>query len=193
MVQQSVRMTADELFRLPDDGHRYELVRGELRRMAPAGGEHGERALSLGAWIFHYVRQHRLGRAFAAETGFQLRDDPDSVRAPDVAFVRRDRLPTGRLPSGYIALAPDLAVEIVSPSETAEDVEEKVMEYLQAGTALVWLVYSRTRTVVVRHADATSVTLQIGDILDGEDVIPGFRLPLSELFSDEPSASIDPE
>src|SRR5262249_61383654 len=90
----------------------------------------------------------------------------------------------------YLPLLPWLAVEVVSPSESAGEIEESVLDYFNAGPRVVWLVYSRIRKVIVRHADGTSVTLQIGDTLDGEDVIPGFRLPLSELFSDEPSASV---
>src|SRR5262249_41275558 len=120
MVQQSVRMTADELLRLPDDEHRYELVRGELRRMAPAGGGPGLDAMLIGARRFSYVESHRLGYVFAAETGFYLERDPDTVRAPDVSFVRQDRI-SRPLTSGYLPLSPDLAVEVVSPSESAEE------------------------------------------------------------------------
>lgn len=182
MVQQRNRLSAEDLFKLPDDEHRYELVEGELRRMAPAGGEHGDLAMEIGATLRNHVREHRLGRVFAAETGFILRTDPDTVRAPDVSFVRQPRLPVGGLPTGYFPFAPDLAVEIVSPSDSAEEIQAKVSEYESAGVHQVWVVYPRTRTVVVHEGSGAARTLGVDDILDGDDVVPGFRYPLADLF-----------
>src|SRR4051794_34668142 len=112
MVGKKALLTADDLLRLPDDGMRHELIRGELRTMPPAGGEHGIIALEIGSLLREFVRRHHLGFVFAAETGFKIASNPDTVRAPDVAFVSLDRL---KEPArGYLALAPDLAVEVVS-------------------------------------------------------------------------------
>lgn len=130
-------MTAQELWEMPDDGFRYELVRGELHRMAPAGSEHGASIMNLAAPLKIFVEEHNLGVVFAAETGFQLTDSPDSVRAPDIAFVRRERIPENGIPKGYWKGAPDLAVEVVSPSDKLYEVDEKVDDFLLAGTRVV--------------------------------------------------------
>ncbi|MGH2460727.1 MAG: Uma2 family endonuclease [Chloroflexota bacterium] len=183
MIQQPTRlMSADELFKLPDDDHRYELVEGELRRMSPAGGEHGSLAAEFGADLIMHVREHRLGRVFAAETGYRLRSDPDTVRAPDVSFVRRGRLPGGKLLVGFLPLAPDLAVEVVSPSDTADDVQERIRDFLDAGTRLVVVVYPRTRTIAVHLPSGEVRTLGLADTFDAGDVVPGFRYAIADLF-----------
>jgi Uma2 family endonuclease len=121
---------------------------------------------------------------FAADTGFILADNPDTVRAPDIAFVRTERLPAGELPLGYLRLAPDLAVEIISPSETAEDIQEKVEDYLRAGTSQVWTVYRKTRSVVIHYANGSTSVLRENDSLEGGDLIPGFSVPVAKLFAD---------
>jgi Uma2 family endonuclease len=184
MVQQSARLlTAEDLFRLPEDETHTELIRGELKQRAPAGGEHGSLAGELHFRVSLFTHNERLGgRTFIADTGFILQRDPDTVRAPDFAFIRQERLPDGLPPIAYIPIAPDLAVEIISPSESAEDVHDKVREYLDAGTALIWLVYPRRKSVVVQtHQGAR--TLNGDDVLDGGDVLPGFHLPICEIFS----------
>jgi Uma2 family endonuclease len=174
--------TADELLRLPDDGCRYELIRGELRRMPPAGSEHGAIAINIGVVIGQFVKTHGLGVVFGAETGFKLASDPDTVRAPDLAFVRRERIPPEGMPQGCWPGAPDLAVEVVSPSDTYTAVEEKVREWLDAGTRLVLVVTPRTRTVTM-HASQTQVTrLTESDLLTGGEVLPGFSCRVAELF-----------
>src|SRR5688572_21746086 len=108
--------TADELFDLPDDGMRHELVRGELRTMPPTGSEHGDEESVFDGSIGPYVRARKLGRVFVGETGFVLETDPDTVRAPDIAFVTRERLAESGVPRGYYRGAPDLAVEVISPN-----------------------------------------------------------------------------
>ena len=118
MTAQARVVAAEELLRMPDDGFRYELVRGELRKMAPTGHVHGKVAMRLGARLDQYVDEHKLGVIYAAETGFRLASDPDTVRAPDVAFVRQDRLDLAEEPQGYFPGPPDLAVEVVSPGDT---------------------------------------------------------------------------
>ncbi len=176
-------MTAEELLRLPDDGMRHELIAGELRTMAPSGAEHGEIAITSGSALSQYVRAHRLGRVFGAETGFLLATNPDLVRAPDTAFVSRERaLATGRV-TGYWPGAPDLAIEVISPNDRYTEVEEKVDTWLAHGTRLVVVVDPRRRTVTVRRPDGRTRHLTVADTLDGEDVVPGWTLPVRELFA----------
>ncbi|MCZ6681035.1 MAG: Uma2 family endonuclease [Candidatus Poribacteria bacterium] len=176
-------MTADELLVLPDDGFRYELVKGVLRKMPPAGFDHGIRTMDLGARLHRYVKRNNIGRVAAAETGFQLAWNPDTVRAPDIAFVRRDRLPpTGQ--RGYFQGTPDLAVEVVSPGDSSREVEEKVADWLNAGTSLVWVVRPRNRTVTVYRSLTDVAILARADTLDGESVIPGFRCRVAEIFDE---------
>lgn len=178
------RFTAAELVQLSIPGKRLELVKGELFEMAPAGGRHGSVAMRLGILLGAYVMEHRLGETFAAETGFILRRNPDTVRAPDAAFVAADRLPEGELPSGFLEMAPDLAVEVVSPSDSRRDVAEKVADWLRAGTRLVWVLDPATRSAAVYRSmvDAQQL-LSEDDRLDGAQVVPGFSCALAELFS----------
>jgi Uma2 family endonuclease len=175
--------TAEELFRLSSTGRRYELVRGELYEMPPAGGRHGNVAMTIGIFIGVYVRAHQLGTVFAAETGFILGLNPDTVRAPDASFVSRDRLPQGEVPSGFLEMAPDLAVEVLSPNDRSRDVREKVDDWLQAGTRLVWVIDPVARTVTVHGSLENSQRLTEEDLLGGGDVVPGFSCAVRELFA----------
>lgn len=175
-------MTAEELFRMPQDGFRYELVKGELKRMAPAGSEHGVFEMNLGSPLHQYVKAHNLGLVFGAETGFTIATDPDTVRAPDIAFVRRERIPKEGIPKGYWPGPPDLAVEVISPNDTYEEVEEKVAEWLAAGTAMVWALNPRRRTVTVYRSLTDITVLTENDELTGEDVVPGFRCRVADIF-----------
>lgn len=169
-------MTADELLRLPDDGWRYELVRGELRKMSPTGVDHGHVAaevlLSLGA----HVKQHGLGRAYAAETGFRISREPDTVRAPDVAFVRSERVIRSRK---FMEGPPDVAIEVTSPSDTYSEIEEKTRDWLRAGVRAVIIIDPETRTARVHRATGA---IAVADVIEIDDVIPGWRLPLAPLF-----------
>ena len=173
-------MTAEELWRLPDNGMRQDLVKGVIREMPPAGFEHGDIALNVSAALKAFARRTGHGRA-VSESGFVISHNPDTVRAPDGAFVARDRV-TEPPPQKYFDGAPDLALEVVSPSDTATEVHEKVDEWLQAGARLVWVVYPRRRTVVVYRSPREAVILREGDTLSGEDVMPGFELPVAEVF-----------
>lgn len=176
-------MTADELLRLPTGmGERYELVNGDLRIMAPAGFEHGDIVAEISMRLRVYVRTQKLGRVSGAETGFRLRSNPDTVRGPDVAFVAQSRIPPGKLPKGYFPGAPDLAVEVISPSEPAAEVQGKVTEYFAAGTRLVWIVYPDNLQVVVFRSARESTILGADDTLDGGDLVPGFTCRVSDLF-----------
>jgi Uma2 family endonuclease len=175
-------MTAEELARLPDDGLRRELVRGELRTMSPAGWEHGRITLLAGSSLVAFVEEHDLGEVGVGDVGFILATDPDLVRAPDVAFICKDRLPMGGLARGFFRGAPDLAVEVVSPSDRYGDVDEKVADWLDHGTRLVLVVNPRPRTVGVHRPGVPVRTLGEDDTLYGEDVVPGWSLPVRRLF-----------
>lgn len=175
--------TAEDLLALTDNKHQYEIVRGELKMMTPASVRHGKFASRLDRVLGSYVEEHALGEVYTAEPGFQLEAKPLTIRAPDVAFVRRERIPPEGEPEGYWAIAPDLVVEIVSPSETAEDVHQKVADYLRAGTRLLWLVYPASQAVMEYRSPMEARQLTVEDDLDGGEVVPGFRYPLKRLFA----------
>jgi Uma2 family endonuclease len=175
-------MTADELLRLPDDNMRHELVRGQLRTVPPAGGEHGFVGGELFGFVREYVRAHDLGFTFNADTGFRIARNPETVRAPDAAFVAKGRLPGRRLPPTFPDLAPDLVVEVVSPSDTAAEVREKIQEWLRAGVRLVWVVRPSNRSVIEYRSPTEVRELGEMDELDGFDVLPGFTCPVRAIF-----------
>ncbi|MBI4788080.1 MAG: Uma2 family endonuclease [Chloroflexi bacterium] len=183
MVVATKLMTADELLRLPRGRYRYELVKGELIQMTPAGARHGVVALKIGARLEAFVESKQLGVVCAAETGFVLAYDPDTVRAPDAAFISKARIPKEGMPEAYWPLAPDLAVEVVSPRDTASEVQTKVVEWINAGTRLVWVVDPKTQTVTVYHSLAEVRVLTVNDMLDGADVVPGFESAVKEIFA----------
>ncbi|MBI4265967.1 MAG: Uma2 family endonuclease [Acidobacteria bacterium] len=174
--------TADDLLRRPGDGYRYELVRGELRQMTPSGYAHGVVVANLTGPLERHVRAHSLGQICGAETGFRIGRSPDTVRAPDIAFVRRARQGAEPLSEGFFEGAPDLAVEVLSPSDTVYEVEEKVTDWLTAGCSLVWVVSPKRRSVSLHRAGAPVVVLRDTDTLDGGDVVPGFTLRVAQIF-----------
>jgi Uma2 family endonuclease len=176
-------MTADELLVMPKDGFHYELVRGELKRMPPTGREHGGVTLELAAPLHRYVKLNQLGQVYAAETGFKLETDPDTVRAPDISFVRAERIQPGGRTEGYGEGAPDLAVEVLSPGNTKREMVEKVAEYFAAGARLVWIVNPKQKTVTVYRSPTDIATLTEKDTLDGGEVVPGFQIPVAEIFA----------
>ena len=172
----STLMTADELLRRPDDGYRYELVRGELRKMSPAGIDHGDVAALIVASLVTYVRANKLGKVYTADPGFWIERNPDTVRAPDVAFVRRERVvKTPRFFEG----PPDLAIEVVSPNDTYTEVEEKALQMLEAGTRAVVVVDPKTHSVRVYRTGKLEV---LTEAIAVDDIVPGWRMPLSEVF-----------
>jgi len=177
------RATADELLRMPDDGFRYEIVRGELRKMTPAGNVHGRVAMSFAWRLARHVEENRLGSVYAAETGFKLASNPDTVRAPDAAFVSRARIEEEGEVEGYWPGAPDLAVEVISPGDLYAEVEEKVFDWLEASTKTVVVVNPRKRSVTVYRSRTDIAVLSEADILDGGDVVPGFELAVREIFA----------
>jgi len=175
-------MTADDLLDLPDDGMRHELVRGELRTMAPPMYPHGKSTDKFGRSLENYVEDHRLGEVKRSEIGYRLTTDPDTVRAPDVAFVSREHLAALGDIVGYFPGAPDLVVEVISPNDRYTEVDEKVAEWLEHGARLVFVVNPRRRVVVVHRPGERPQTLGVDDVLDGEDVVPGWTLAVRDLF-----------
>jgi Uma2 family endonuclease len=173
-------ITADFLLRTPDLG-RSELVCGELIQMTPAGSEHGSIMVRITLPLGNFVTRAGLGEVFGAETGFHIAHDPDTVRAPDVAFVAADRLPSP-LPKGFFPGPPDLAVEVVSPEDRDSQVQAKVQNWLDAGCRVVWLVDPRRRTVQVSQSRSEARVLGLSDTLYGEPLLPGFSLAVAEIF-----------
>ena len=175
--------TVDDLLALSGDENRYELVRGDLLMMSPASPVQGRYASRLVGALDNYVFEHDLGEVYTAEPGFELVSGPEAmVRAPDVAFVSKGRIPPPDQQAGFWAIAPDLAVEIISPSETANEVQEKVRDYLVAGVRLIWLVYPDTKIVVEYRSFTQICQLMSDETLQGGEVIPGFSYPLPQLF-----------
>jgi Uma2 family endonuclease len=175
-------MTAEELIRLPRGQYRYELVNGELITMSPAGHDHGRVTLRIASPLSLFVWDQKLGEVFAAETGFKLTSNPDTVLAPDVCFIKEDRAKEQRKAKGYWPGPPDLAVEVFGPDERKAKVQAKALEWLRYGTTEVWLVDLRHETVSIYRSDKEVITLTIEQELSGGNLIPGFRLPLSEVF-----------
>lgn len=173
--------TADALLAFPSHW-RYELVRGRLRRMPlPAGDLHGSFTFALTLSIGAYVQQNRLGRCWAAETGFLIARDPDTVLAPDFAFVAADRLL--ETPSaGFVPVVPDLVLETRSPSDRPRAVADKVQEWLDSGVALVLELDPQRKRLTVYRPGAEPLALGPDDTLDGGETLPGFNLPLVALF-----------
>jgi Uma2 family endonuclease len=181
VVRQQV--TADELLLMPDDGFRYELVKGELRRMTPAGNVHGRGTMSFAWRLAQYVDENRLGTVYAAETGFRLATDPDTVRAPDVAFVSRASVEAVGEVEGFWPEAPDLAVEVVSSGDSYADVEEKFFAWLDAGTKMVVVINPRQHSATVYKSPSDITALAEADVLDGGEIVPGFELAVREIFA----------
>jgi Uma2 family endonuclease len=176
-------MTAEELLVMPDDGFRYELVKGELKRMPPTGIEHGRVTMQLAAPLYTHVKLNNLGQVYAAETGFKLASDPDTVRAPDIGFIRAERIQATGIVEDYGEGAPDLTVEVLSPGNTKREMAEKIEEYFAAGARLVWIVSPKLKTVTVYRSLTDIVTLTEKDTLDGGEVVPGFEIPVAEIFA----------
>lgn len=182
LAQSGGLMTAEELFHLPNDGMRHELVKGVLTTMPPTGFEYGAVTGNLTGPIQVHVRQNNLGTVCGAETGFIVAKEPDTVRAPDVAFVSRERLEQIGTTRKFFPAAPDLAVEVLSPGDTVGEVDEKIEEWLNAGVRLVWIVNPKRRTITVYRSLTDIVLLTEQDELDGQEVVPGFRCKVAEVF-----------
>jgi Uma2 family endonuclease len=182
-VATSLLTTADELLQMPDDGMRYELVRGELLVMTPAGARHGRLAVKVGGLLFEHERKTACGVAFGAETGFLISRDPDTVRAPDAAFVSRERFEAVGDTDKYWPGAPDFAAEVISPKDTFHEVQDKALEWLAAGTIIVLVLDPPKRTATVYRSGGDAHVYGDQDTLDLSDAVPGFTVPVARLFA----------
>ena len=174
-------MTAEELIKLPRGRLRYELIKGELLTMSPAGEQHGAVIMNLAVSLGQHVNATKLGRLYAAETGFKLESDPDTVLAPDIAFIKRERV--GTISPAFRQGAPDLAVEVTSPGESRNKVAKKAQQWLELGAHVVWVVDPQKQLVTIYRSDSEAKTLTAADALTGDDVVPGFKILVSEIFS----------
>jgi Uma2 family endonuclease len=174
-------LTAEEFSLLPETAMRRSLVRGEVVETMPTSGTHG---VIAGKFFKALILWSDAANAGAAgfESGFILERDPDVVRAPDVYFIRAERIPAGIIPNTFWDVAPDLAVEIVSPSETANEIREKVQDYLSAGTALVVVIYPKTRELIAHTPDGLARTYRDDEVFTAPEVLPGFSCRVGELF-----------
>ena len=175
-------MTAEDLMRLPDDGRRYELLDGVIVEMSPGGNVQGMVASNFGFELTAFVRPRNLGVVASNEPGIFLRRNPDRVRSPDVYVLLRERIPAGGLPAGYMDVIPDLVVEVVSPNDTAAEVEQKVQEWLAAGARLVLVAYPATRSVIAHRGGSEMRYYAAADTLDAEPVLAGFACSVASLF-----------
>jgi Uma2 family endonuclease len=176
-------VTAEQLARMPDTGDRYELVKGELRMMSPSGRRHGRVAMKLGVLLGRHVLDRGLGEVYAAETGFLLSRDPDTVRAPDVAFIAESRLQGMDEEIGYLPLAPDLVGEVVSPTDSFSQVQEKALMWIASGTKMVLVVDPQTRTLHVHRVANDIAVFDEKAVLDAGDIVPHWTLAVRELFA----------
>lgn len=175
-------VTAEELLALDAESGDYELVEGVLCPVSPVNRRSSRIGMRIGSRLTAFVDEHDLGEVYGADGGFVLTRAPDTVRSPDVAFVRSERLTDdAESQERFLELAPDLAVEVLSPSNHAREMSDKVLEYLAAGTRLVWVVEPRRRIVTVYTPDRTARILREDELLDGGDALPGFSLPVRAL------------
>lgn len=181
-AQMVAPMTADELLVMPHNGYRYELVQGKLRQMEFADRQHGRIAAQIGSYLGAFVATNGLGETYAAGTGFIIDTVPDTVRASDVSFVSRERAEATAEERGFFPGAPDLAVEVISPNDRYSEIKEKMSDWLRAGTQMVVVIDPHQRTATVYRAPDDICMLTEGDVLDGGTVVPGWRMPLADVF-----------
>ncbi|MEO1615337.1 MAG: Uma2 family endonuclease [Planctomycetota bacterium] len=174
--------TADQLSRIPDDGKRYELVDGEIRMISPAGGRHGRIAARISILLGVHVEDNDLGATFAAETGFRISVAPDTVRAPDASFVSNEKIQALEDDTGFLPFAPDLAVEVVSPSDSFASVESKAFGWINAGTQLVLVVVPESQAVHAYRSKNDIAVYREEEIVDASDVVPGWEFSVSSIF-----------
>jgi len=174
-------ITAEEFARMPGSEH-MELIRGEVRVTRPPSKEHGAVALAIGTLLRLWTQQGARVKA-GVEAGFILAHDPDVIRGPDAYYVSAERIPADDESRAFWTIAPDLAIEVISPSETADEIRDKVRDFLAAGTLQVWAIYPRTREVVVHTPDGLARTYGSEDVIEYPDILPGFSCKVSELFS----------
>jgi len=176
-----VLLTAEDLPTLADDGCYHELLDWVLSEVTPPGGLHGQTLTAVAALLHAYVRQNRLGRVLAGDPGIILGRNPDRVRAPDICFIARERVPAGGIPAGYLEIVPDFVVEIVSPINRAGEVEQKTQEWLQAGVRRIWVVYPETHSVTAYRTLADVRVSTESETIDGAPVLPEFAMQVADL------------
>ena len=182
MTTTQVNMTADDLRQLPEDHMRHELVRGQLTTMPLNTGDHGEVSLNVAVEIGNHVKSRKLGTVMVGGVGFVLSRNPDTVRTADVTFISKGRLGKDGLSDGFVPYAPDLAIEVVCQYDMCMDIQDKIEDFLQAGTAMVWILNPRNRTVTVRRSGRDPRILRENDALSGEEVCPEFSVRVAGLF-----------
>ncbi len=178
-------MTAEELMQLPDDGFRYELINGELEKMPPPGSPHARTAFRLSSALGQFIYDHGLGEGFT-EIGFKLTSNPDTVLAPDLAFISNERFAERKDTEGYWPGPPDLAVEVLSPSDRPGKVKQKIARWFSFGTRQLWIVDPKHRTVAVYRSESDITTFSRSDYLEAQDMFPGFRISLDKIFGPAP-------
>lgn len=181
MAQPDQLITAEELANRLDEFGRCELIRGEVVPVHASFGEHGEIAMNIAGPLDYHVRQHRLGRVYAAETGFTIEREPDTVRAPDIAFIRRERIPPP--PRRFMNIPPDLIAEVISSHDRYSEVYQKVQQWVDFGARLVWVADPANKTVTAYHPDGSARVHHQGETLEPGDVVPGFTLSIDEVFA----------
>lgn len=175
--------TAGDLLALPDDGQQYELIDGDVRVMSPAGNKHGKIAATLLCLIGPHIRENQLGAVYAAETGFLIQQNPDTVRAPDVAFVAQARIDEVGPVEGYWPGAPDIVAEVVSPNDRFTDIEQKALHWLKAGSKVVWVVDPQQTHVTEYRGVSDIRVLSRGETLSAPQLLPGWEVKIAELFA----------
>ena len=176
-------LTAEEFEELPDDGKRYELIDGELRQIAPTVNWHGEVESKLVVRVGSHVEAHRLGIVSCGETLYIVRRDPDRVRAADIAFIRQERVPSLEARQHIMEVIPDLVVEILSKSDTIEEISNKIDDWLGAGVQMLWIVDPFRRTVTIYQPGCDPTILGEHGFLEGDPVVAGFRCPMADIFA----------
>ena len=182
MVEQKTLLTAEDLMDLPVTDRRYELLDGELIEMPPTNGQHGRIELRIGYEFLTYTDTHAGGLVLTGEPGIILRRSPDRVRAPDVCVWTAERAPSDQEQEHYLQAVPDIIVEVISPGDSASEIQSKVREWLDAGARLVWAVYPSTRTVIAYTSAREIRTYGEHDVIDAAPVFPDFSCPVANFF-----------
>jgi Uma2 family endonuclease len=177
-------LTAEEFAALDLGDARSELIEGVIHTMPPTFDDHGEITMRLSILLGHHVLTHGLGVMYAAETGFLLARNPDTVRAPGIAFIQRDRAPASRIKPGWVSVIPDLVVEVASSGDRPVEIRQKAAMWLDAGVRLVWVVLPGERVVEVYQAGGAVARLDDQATLDGADIVPGFATSVAALFDE---------
>ncbi|HEU0028168.1 MAG TPA: Uma2 family endonuclease [Ktedonobacterales bacterium] len=175
-------LTAEEFAALPLGDMRSELIEGVLHTMPPTFEDRGEYTMNVTLLLGQHVRAHQLGKMYAAETGFLIARNPDTVRAPDIAFTRKERAPSSSPAPRWVPVIPDLVVEVASSGDQPAEIRQKAAMWLEAGVRLVWVVLPAERVIEVHHAGQPVATLDESATLDGADIVPSFSTPVATIF-----------